>query len=162
MAEDTMYVSFKSEESLKYLSFDKDAILFHKLYKVDGSQDSMINTISELEQKLVECGMNESSANMFKFSIYEAIQNAQQYGYNESGEDIAVSALFAKPRYFVSVISKGKEPIDLNIISNQISDQDFLKKQNGKRGFKAMYKLCDQLIVGIDGKYTDIILEKIN
>ncbi len=121
----------------------------------------MTNTLSELEKKLFEYGMDEYSTNLFKFSIYEAIQNAQQHGYNISGENILVTATFFKPRFFVSVISKGT-PLDMRVVKDQVADDDFLKKINGKRGFKAMYKICDQMIVGVDGDYTDIILEKIN
>ena len=122
----------------------------------------MTDTLSALETKLIEFGMEESSANNFKFSIYEAIQNAQQHGYDKTGESVIVTALFSKPRYMVSVVSRGDVPLDFAIIEDQIKDQDFLKFQNGKRGFKAMFKICDQLIVGIDNNYTDVLLEKIN
>jgi len=156
-----MYKAFKSDQSIKDLKFEK-CPFFHEIYKVDGSQESMTDTLSALETKLIEFGMEESSANNFKFSIYEAIQNAQQHGYDKTGESVIVTALFSKPRYMVSVVSRGDVPLDFAIIEDQIKDQDFLKFQNGKRGFKAMFKICDQLIVGIDNNYTDVLLEKIN
>jgi len=161
MEEQIMYKAFKSNPSINNLKFEKGPF-FHEMYNVDGSQESMTSTISELEQKMIEFGMDESSANLFKFSIYEAIQNAQQHGYNKTGENVVVTAIFSKPRYIVSVISKGDSPFDFGIVEEQIKDQNFLKFQNGKRGFKAMYMLCDQVIVGIDNNCTDVFLEKIN
>jgi anti-sigma regulatory factor (Ser/Thr protein kinase) len=156
-----MYYFLKAREEY----FDSVPSAFPELYqkKVDASsQKDLMDTLSELESKLVKFNHDEEEIIAVHNGLLESIQNAQEHGYAfRPGEVVEVTA-FLTPDYTIAAIFNIGPAPDIAKIHENMARIKRRELGTHGMGYSIITKNSDMVFLDIFPNAVDLYLVKMH
>jgi anti-sigma regulatory factor (Ser/Thr protein kinase) len=135
-------------------------ITFDKFNVNAGSVDDLVRISNRIECKLKTYGVPTNKIQNLIIALGEAVNNAQQHGYQFAKDKMVVINLFKiGDNYFWVGIENTGEPIALSKIKSLLNENNPLKiGARSGRGYILMNNLVDVLYVSHYKLYTEVFL----
>lgn len=150
-------------QKLPELSNIEDVSRYHFQVRANSTQD-IERTCNEIDLILKEFNISKAKRVDFCIALIEAINNAQQHGYQfAENKNINVNLFKIGNNYFLVGINSVGQPIPLNKVRELLRQDQVLKPGiTTGRGFTLMSKTVDVVYVSHFSIYTEIFLGIIN